>query len=122
LRSGTETEWEEFKRKKPEGQKLELRFQAKPNDKPQTLLIEQSDVKQEWPVRLNGTNLGRLFLMEAPLVHVLTIPPGTLREGQNILSIQPPKENDDIFVGPISIDSRATAQAIGGAALKIDVT
>src|SRR5437868_12710375 len=70
LRSGTEPEWEEFQRKKPEGQKLELRFNAKANTTSQTLFIEQSDVKQEWTVRLNGTNLGKLFLMEVPLVHV----------------------------------------------------
>jgi len=122
LRSGTEPEWAEFKSKSPEGPKLELRFKAKKNSGPETLIIEQDDVKQEWPVRLNGTNLGKLFLMEAPLVHALSIPPGTLREGENILSIQPPKENDDILVGPISIDSRPATQAIGGAALKIEVT
>ena len=121
LRSGTEPEWEDFQRKKPEGQKLELRFNAKPNAASQTLIIEQSDVKQEWTVRLNGTNLGKLFLMEVPLVHVLKVPPGTLKEGANLLSIQPPKENDDIVVGPITLDQRPITEAVGGASLDINV-
>src|ERR1044071_7018916 len=122
LRSGTGPEWEEFQKKKPEGSKLELRFSAQRNTTSQTLIIEQSDVKQEGPVRLNGTNLGKLFLMEAPLVHVLAVPPGTLRDGQNILSIHPPKENDDILVGPISLEARPIAEAIGEAQIQVEVT
>src|SRR3954462_3352211 len=122
LRSGKEPEWEEFKSKKPEGRRLEFRFAAKPNAGAQTLIIEQADVKQEWPVRLNGTNLGKLFLMEAPLVHVLRIPPGVLREGQNLLAIEPPQENDDILVGPVSLDARPIPEALGESELEIEVT
>ncbi len=121
LRSGTQPEWDEFKNKKPEGSKLELRFAARRNSTAQTLIIEQSDVKQEWPVRLNGTNLGKLFLMEASLVHVLPIPPGILREGENILTVVPPKENDDVLIGPIHLDSRPPDQLFSEGGVQIHV-
>src|SRR3954470_22611821 len=68
LRSGTEPEWDIFSRKKPKGQKLELHFHALANETEQSPFIEQNDVKLDWIVRLNGTNIGKLFLMEAPLV------------------------------------------------------
>ncbi|HMC28801.1 MAG TPA: CehA/McbA family metallohydrolase, partial [Verrucomicrobiae bacterium] len=121
LRSGNEPEWEEFANKKPEGTKLELRFAAKANPAEQTLFIQQSNLKFEWPVRLNGTNLGKLFLMEAPLLWTLRVPPGTLREGPNVLSIMPPKENDDIIIGPIRLDPRPRDQALGESTLVVQV-
>ena len=122
LRSGTEAEWDDFMRGAPAGQKLELHFQARRNDGEQTLLIEQDNVKFEWPIRLNGTNLGKLFLMEAPLVWNVAVPAGTLHDGDNFLTILPPKENDDIIVGPIQLDSRSRSEALHESALEIQVT
>src|ERR1051325_2696216 len=81
LRSGTEAEWQEFEGKTPEGKALDLHFQAQANKEPGTLFIRQVDVKLEWNVKLNGTNIGKLFLMEYPLVHSLKLPPKILRDG-----------------------------------------
>ncbi|HKQ40101.1 MAG TPA: CehA/McbA family metallohydrolase [Verrucomicrobiae bacterium] len=99
LRSGTEAEWTEFEGSVPEGKRLDFRFIAEPNKDETSLFIRQIDVKLDWNVELNGRKLGKLFLMEYPLVHSLKVPPNTLRSGENILSILPPKENDDIRVG-----------------------
>jgi hypothetical protein len=99
LRSGSEPEWAEFADKTPAGKRLDHRFQAQPNEEETTLFIRQRDVKLDWNVELNGRRLGKLFLMEYPLVHSLKVPAGLLREGENTLSILPPKENDDILVG-----------------------
>lgn len=121
LRSGNQPEWEEFAKKKPEGATLELRFKAKANPAEQTLFIEQSNVKFEWAVRLNGTNLGKLFLMESPLVWTLRIPPVTLRDGENLLSITPPKENDDVLIGPIRVDARPRKETLGESSLHLRV-
>jgi len=122
LRSGTVAEWDEFKERIPDGTNLQVRFLASRNATEQTLLVEQDDVKFDWPVTLNGTNLGKLFLMEAPLVWTIPVPPGTLREGENVLMIKPPRENDDIIVGPISLDSRNRAGALGESELEVAVS
>src|SRR3954451_8153262 len=71
LRSGSEVEWEEFENKTPEAKALDFHFQAQANKDAVTLFIRQVDVKLEWNVKLNGTNVGKLFLMEYPLVHAL---------------------------------------------------
>src|SRR5260221_3287679 len=105
LRSGTVPEWDKFKERIPDGTNLQVRFLANRNATEQTLLVEQDDVKFDWPVILNGTNLGKLFLMEAPLVWTMAVPVGTLRDGENVLTIKPPRDNDDIVVGPITLDS-----------------
>jgi len=111
LRSGTEPEWQEFAGKVPHGRRLDLRFAATTNTTEATLLIRQSDVKLEWNVKLNGHRLGKLFLMEAPLVCAVPIPPGALQNGTNMLSIIPPTENDDILVGDFKLDSRSLGEA-----------
>jgi hypothetical protein len=99
LRSGAEAEWAEFEGKMPEGKRLDFRFKGKANKEGTTLFIRQVDVKLDWFVELNGRRLGKLFLMEYPLVHSLKVPANALRDGGNVLSILPPKENDDIRVG-----------------------
>ena len=99
LRSGTEAEWAEFEGKTPEGKRLDFRFTAEANKEEKTLFIRQVDVKLDWNVELNGRRIGKLVLMEYPLVHSLKVPPNALRNGENLLSILPPRENDDIVVG-----------------------
>ena len=114
LRSGTEPEWQEFAGKIPHGSRLDIRFMAKQNKTEATLLVRQSDVKLDWNVELNGSRIGKLFLMEAALVQTLAIPPGGLRNGENRLSILPPKDNDDILVGDFRLDDRPLSQVFEG--------
>jgi hypothetical protein len=103
LRSGTGAEWEEFENKAPASNRLDLRFRAKGNRSEATLLLHQYNVKLEWPVQINGQKIGALFLLEEPLVSSLRVPAGVLKDGENTLSIVPPKENDDIVVGDFRI-------------------
>lgn len=112
LRSGDEAEWQEFVDKAPHGKRLDLRFEAQKNASEQTLIIRQYDVKQEWNVELNGKRLGKLFLMEFPLTFPISIAPGTLRNGENVLSIIPPKENDDIMVGEFTLHDGPLQQCV----------
>ncbi|HVK57330.1 MAG TPA: hypothetical protein VM735_01010, partial [Candidatus Kapabacteria bacterium] len=80
-------EWAYFEGRTPQGTDLRLKFQGTRNEREHTLVIRQDDVKQDWSVALNGKRLGQLFLMEADLVQLLTIPPETIREGENELYI-----------------------------------
>jgi hypothetical protein len=105
LRSGTNAEWDEFAASVPHGKRLDIAFTARSNTTEHALFLWQDEVKQDWRVELNGRRVGSLFLMESPLTFALRLPPGTLREGSNIVSILPPRENDDIRVGELQLSS-----------------
>ena len=115
-------EYDFFATNKPDARRLDIRFNAKPNWSEATLFLWQDDVKQDWPVELNGHKLGKLFLMEAPLVHTLAVPAGSIVQGENLLSIIPPKERDDIFVGEIALDEKPYEKAIAQAHVHVQVT
>jgi hypothetical protein len=112
LRSGNVPEWGEFAARTPDGRRLDLRFTAQPNASEATLFIQQDDVRQNWLVELNGKRLGNLFLMEADLVHALAIPARVLKAGENVLSIVPPRENDDIVLHEIRIVPQPIAEVL----------
>ena len=114
-------EWQEYADRIPDAQRLDLRFTSATNEQEATLFIRQDDVRQDWPVELNGNRVGKLFLMEANLVHAIKIPAGALREGGNLLSILPPKANDDIFLHEIWLDARSPRAAMHQATLDIRV-
>ncbi len=115
-------EWEHFKDHPAEAPRLELHFEGKSNAAEQTLGIWQRDVKRPWPVLLNGVKLGTLTPSESALECVLPVPAGGLRDGENVLKIEPPKELDDIEVGPFFLTPMPVPEALGGASLTVTVT
>jgi hypothetical protein len=117
-----EPEWQEFAGDEPYDRRLEIHFSAESNAREATLFIRQDDVKLEWGVELNGRKIGQLFLMEAPLRYALPVPAGTLRNGQNTLVITPPKQNDDIIVGEIKLDSRPLPEVLSQSTFELDVS
>src|SRR5437762_1533454 len=96
-------EWDSFKDRPVDAERFERRFQAKANRDEQTLSIWQRDVKLVWPVKLNGVKLGTLVSSEPAMELLLAIPPATLRDGENVLTIEPPPNLDDVEIGPVSI-------------------
>jgi len=114
-------EWEEFAGRTPQGRRLEVRFTASANTNENTLLVRQRDVKLDWGVELNGRKLGKLFLSEQDLIQSFTIPAGALSAGENVLSVIPPRERDDIEVGEVKLDSRPAKAALNESALMISV-
>jgi len=115
-------EWEEFAGHTPDARRLDLRFNAPTNVREATLFIRQDDVRQDWSVELNGRRLGKLFLMEADLIHALAVPAGALRNGENLLSIVPPREIDDIVLHEIVLDTRPMDDALRAVTLAVSVT
>ena len=122
LRSGTNAEWEEFATSQPYGRRLDVAFDARINPTEHTLFIWQDEVRQDWRVELNGRRLGSLHLMEAPLDFALRIPPGALRDGSNVLSIVPPRENDDIRIGNFRLASEVLEAALDQDGVEVEVT
>ena len=121
LRSGDKPEWEEFAKHAPDARRLDLTFTANSNRTEATLFVRQDEVRQDWLVELNGRRIGKLFTMEADLVHTLAVPAGALRDGENKLSIIPPRDNDDIFIGEIRLESWPKLAAIAQGMLEVRV-
>lgn len=115
-------EWESFKERKVDAERLEVRFQAKANAAERTLRIWQREVKLGWPVFLNGRRLGALVTAEAAQECVLPVPPGALREGENVLLIDAAPTLDDIEVGPVILTMKPVADVISGSTLRVVVT
>jgi hypothetical protein len=122
LRSGTNAEWEEFAASQPFGRRLDVTFESRRNAIEQTLILWQDEVRQDWRVELNGRRLGALHLMEAPLDFALRIPVGALRDGSNVLSIVPPRENDDIRIGDFRVISERLETALDQVGVDVEVT
>ncbi len=115
-------EWESFKDRAVDTERFERRFEAKANTEEHTLRIWQRDVKQTWPVLLNGRKLGTLVTAETALESLLVIPAGALRDGENVLTMEPPTNLDDIEVGPVFIAARAMKEVMSGAQIDVTVT
>lgn len=96
-------EWAHFDGVPVDAESLEVRFASKANASEQTLRVWQRDVKLTWTIKLNDRKLGTLESFEAAMESLYAIPPGVLREGENVLRIEAPNALDDIEVGPIAI-------------------
>lgn len=115
-------EWEVFKDRAVDAERLELKFQAKPNATGQTLRLWQRDVKLTWPVLLNGRKLGTLVTVETAMESLLVIPPGALIEGENVLAIEAPSGLDDIEIGPVILAAKPIREVLSGSNMEVTVT
>ena len=113
-------EWAIFSGKTPASESLQLEFQAAPNTTEHSLVIRQSDVKQDWNVDLNDRRLGQLHLLESDLVHVLSVPPGTLTAGKNQLKISA-RTPEDIVLHEIQLVPQARADYLSESKLQVTV-
>ena len=115
-------EWESFKDRAVDAERFERRFEAKAYAEEHTLRIWQRDVKLTWPVLLNGRKLGTLVTAETALESLLAIPAGALRDGENVLTMEPPTNLDDIEVGPVLIAAKSMKEVMIGARIEVTVT
>ena len=114
-------EWLCFEGQTPYSNRLDIHFAAQQNGTEATLFIRHDDVKLDWTVQLNGHKLGTLFLMEQSLVQTFSVPPGLLINGDNVLSVLPPGQLDDIIVSDIVLDSRPIEEALTKTKLEVQV-
>jgi hypothetical protein len=122
LRKGDQPEWASFP-PKAKAEQLTVRFTDQANPAEQTLRLRQQDVKQAWPVTLNGRKLGALTRDENDMIVYLAVPPGTLRTGENTLLIEQSSEvPDDIRVGEVALEIRPLDQVLTEATVEVEVT
>ena len=88
---------------KPEGLKLELKFEAEANEEQQVLVVKQRHVSAKWQLSVNGKKITDLKRGNQSQTVYYTLPPGALKSGQNTLTVGSATPSDDIAVGPISL-------------------
>ena len=97
----------------PKGFELKIPFEFNGHEDAYSLAIEQHDVHNDWAVKLNGREIGRLKRDTTKQVTMLTVPEGLLKQGANQLFINViGSSKDDIQVGRIKLLSGHPASTV----------
>ena len=97
----------------PKGFELKIPFDFEGSEDAYSLAIEQHDVHNDWAVKLNGLEIGRLKRDTTKQVTMLTVPEGLLKQGANQLFISVlGSSKDDIQVGRIKLVSGHSASTV----------
>jgi hypothetical protein len=115
-------EWADEDSRPLAGPRYEKRFMASGNAEPRLLSIRQEGVKRTWGVFLNDRKLGTLVPDGNSLESLVDVPAGALRDGENILRIEPAKEPDDIVIGPVAVIEAKRDEWLGGGTVAVAVT
>ncbi|MEZ6059365.1 MAG: hypothetical protein R3C19_03280 [Planctomycetaceae bacterium] len=109
----------------PDGQRLQIPFDSAANETEWTLSLRQQDVKQDWSVRLNDTEVGKLHRDENDMTVCFAVSAGTLRAGKNELVIAAPGNGhstpDDIRVGEIALTPRPVSEVLSAGTIDVTV-
>ena len=124
VRIGPESprEWADADPRPIAGARYEKTFSAATSEASKILSLQQEGVKRNWGIFLNDRKLGTLVPDETTLEHLVEIPAGTLRTGDNVLRLEPAKEPDDIIIGPIALIDAARPEWLAGGMVSIKVT
>ena len=121
VRNSQPREWSEFPIDAKEKELL-IHFSSHANKSDQTISFRQYDVKLNWRVTLNGRDIGSLVTDEKDLVNYLTVPIGTLHDGENELLVKCNESiPDDIRIGEIAIDRRPLREVLSDASVEIQI-
>jgi hypothetical protein len=104
---------------RPHAPALVLTFEAEANAGEQVLSLLQLEVESSWTVAINGAALGQLARHGSAMIHHFVIPPRTLVDGSNRLTISPsqrskPGEPTDLIeISEIVIRTAPLDEALG---------
>ncbi len=95
-------DWKEAS-EKPEGKRLDVKFDAQANAGEWTLFLEQRSIDNAWRVKLNEVE----FVLLKPFPELVTrsysIPAGLVKSGANVLSFVPDVPDDDVVIGKLRL-------------------
>lgn len=86
-----------------ETNRVEVRFDARANAQEAVIGITQTKVTGAWTLQLNGNPLATIKEGRDPEEFFYPAPPGSLEEGENILTIARKSARGSLFIGPIKI-------------------
>lgn len=105
----------------PEGTRLELKFRSRANESEHVLSLRHQHVDERWSVQLNGKEVGALERGNVLRLANFVVPPETLVDGDNQLSITTQKTTDDIIVGDVRLDPRSLREVLALQPVRIRV-
>lgn len=121
LRSGTDREWDTFPLA-TNREALEASFSVDEPAAWHALRWQQEDVRRRWQVSINDEHLIDLAEDETRIATIVSIPPGLLRKGVNVLSIASVSDqSDDVLVGPVLLLSEVPDAVLSQAGLDLEV-
>ncbi|MEQ1891449.1 MAG: CehA/McbA family metallohydrolase [Planctomycetota bacterium] len=93
----------------PQSQPLELRFEARANEREWLLEVTARDVDNDWVLELNETELARLKKINDELLTArYPVPAGRMKAGENVLRVRALVDpNDDLTVGRVRLAERS---------------
>lgn len=83
----------------PAGFKLEIKFNAEANATERLLGLTHRDVNNQWFIMLNGKKIGELERNKERKEYFYQVPVGSLKDGENLLTISVRRSQDDITIG-----------------------
>ncbi|TAH39964.1 MAG: hypothetical protein EYC70_00005 [Planctomycetota bacterium] len=95
-------EWAEVS-VQPQGQRLELEFEARRNPAERALRLTVQDADHPWTLEVNGRKAATLRPAKERRTLYLELPAGALRNGRNVLRLIPTNSSDDILVGDLHL-------------------
>jgi hypothetical protein len=97
----------------PEGKRLDLEFKASARSGDSVLWITQRSVDNVWRLKINGKDLGTLKTNNEPADFWYPIEGGTLKSGENTLTVTPEGDpNDDIVLGNFRLIEGSLREAL----------
>jgi len=94
----------------PEGTRLDVRFESRPNAGEWTLFLEQRSVDSAWRLKVNGVEIARLRSGADAAERAYPVPAGCVADGENVLSLEPDDPGDDVVLGRIRLVERSLRQ------------
>jgi hypothetical protein len=120
LRSTDQPEWTGFPGEAIK--QLILSFDAEQNTVENTLKLTQKDVRQNWRIIINGTEIGKLDRDDSRRVKYFTVLPQLLKQSNNQLIIeQVDTTTDDISVGELTIEKYSIQELLAQAKVSVSV-
>lgn len=103
--------WGEFA--KPEGTRLDLDFDARANGEEWALEVAQRRVSDHWTLALNGRAISQLKRTRDRLeTCVYAVPPGSVIDGRNTLTVSGANPRDDLLVGRFRLYTRSLRRVL----------
>ncbi len=116
-------EWKDFTTVDPvHAKRIDVDFTSGARTRAATLELHAGGVGKDWKVLLNDKALGLLKKNEALTVQFLAVPPGTLKEGKNRVSVVNEGTSDDVYVGKLTLHDRPLQDVLGASRVHVTIT
>jgi hypothetical protein len=102
-------EWTEASAE-PEGQRLDVDFEARTHATDWLLYVRQRSIDNVWRLVVNGVEVARLAPGAELVERWYVLPAGSLRDGPNRISFVPDTPTDDVVLGDVRLVERSARE------------